>query len=109
MRKLTFADLSAPGPDGPALPVPGCRVERGGFRRYDQPGHRTHDEPGPHRHAGVEVFCVFQGSGVLEINGAPATGFGAGDVLVIEPGEDHHLISRDSVPLVFTWMHLSAS
>ena len=31
--------------------------------------------------------------------------FEAGEALVFEPGEDHHLISKGSLPLVFVWMH----
>ncbi|GAB3806623.1 cupin domain-containing protein [Micromonospora zhanjiangensis] len=100
MRKLAFADVV-----GGAIPA-GRLVDRGGFRRYDEPGFRTHDEPGTHTHTVPEVFCIYQGSGTIEINGAAADRFTAGDVLLIEPGEDHHLISDGDVPLVFTWMHL---
>ena len=98
MRKLSLADLG--GLTGGQL------VERGGFRIYPDPGFRTHDEPGPHVHDKPEYFCIFQGTGTVEIDGAPADRFEAGDVIVIDPGEDHHLISDGTVPLVFTWMHL---
>ncbi|WP_198347873.1 cupin domain-containing protein [Plantactinospora sp. KBS50] len=100
MRKLTLADVV-----GTAIPD-GRQIDRGGFRRYDEPGFRTHNEPGPHTHTVPEVFCIFQGSGTIEINGARADRFTAGDVLLIEPGEDHHLISEGDEPLVFSWMHL---
>jgi quercetin dioxygenase-like cupin family protein len=46
---------------------------------------------------------------VLELDGVAGTRFAAGDILIIEPGENHHLISDGDVPLVFTWMHLSAA
>jgi len=107
MRKLTFAALGHGGTD-PVLGavVPGGLVDRGGFRIYPEPGFRTHDEPGPHVHTTHEVFCIFQGSGTVEVDGAAADRFEAGDVIVIEPGEDHHLVSDGAVPLVFTWTHL---
>jgi mannose-6-phosphate isomerase-like protein (cupin superfamily) len=49
-----------------------------------------------------------QGSGYIEIDGAQADTFRAGDLLIIPPGEDHHLVSDGDVPLVFTWMHLGS-
>jgi mannose-6-phosphate isomerase-like protein (cupin superfamily) len=109
LRRLTLADL----PDGgtPAmLATLGAgwgKVQAGGISRYDDPGHRTHDEPRPHVHTVPEIFLIVQGAGRIELDGADAGGFDAGDILVMEPGEDHHLISEGSVPLVFTWMHLA--
>jgi len=109
MRKLSVGDL----PDGgtpAALAAIGAGwgpVQRGGISRYDGAGHRTHAESDHHVHDVPELFTIVQGSGVLELNGAVATTFTAGDILIIEPGEDHHLISDGAVPLVFTWMHLS--
>ncbi|MET7398610.1 cupin domain-containing protein [Dactylosporangium sp. NPDC005572] len=109
MRKLNIADL----PDGgtPAtLAAIGSGwgpVMRGGISRYDAPGHRTHDESDHHVHDVPEIFTIVQGAGVLELNGARDTRFTAGDILIIEPGENHHLVSDGDVPLVFTWMHLA--
>lgn len=109
MRKLSVTDL----PDGgtpatlAAIGAGWGPVHRGGISRYDAPGHRTHDEPGRHVHDVPEVFTIVQGSGSLELDGAVVTRFAAGDMLIIEPGEDHHLVSDGAVPLVFTWMHLS--
>lgn len=110
MRKVTFADLGRGG-TGPVLQavIPGGLVDRGGFRIYPEPGFRTHDDgTAPHVHTTHEVFCIFQGSGQIEIDGVIADRFEAGDIVVMEPGEDHHLISEGTVPLVFTWMHLEA-
>lgn len=109
MRKLNIADL----PDGgtPAslaeLGAGWGPVVRGGISRYDAVGHRTHAESDRHTHDVPEIFTIVHGSGTLELDGAPAATFRAGDILVIEPGEDHHLISDGTVPLVFTWMHLA--
>ena len=98
MRKLSLADLGGL--------TEGRLVERGGFRIYPEPGFRTHDEPSPHVHTKPEFFCILQGSGDIEIDGARVDRFTAGDLVVIDPGEDHHLISDGTVPLVFTWLHL---
>ncbi|GIF14334.1 cupin domain-containing protein [Actinoplanes teichomyceticus] len=107
MRKLSLADLRAHhrGPRFTSV-LPGHVVRNGGFRVYAEPGLRTHDEPGRHVHTVPEVFVIVQGSGAIEIEGAEAGRFQAGDVVVFEPGEDHHLISQGADPLIFTWMHL---
>jgi mannose-6-phosphate isomerase-like protein (cupin superfamily) len=104
MRKYTISEL-AKGADGPVLTeiVPGHLIERGGVSRYEY-GQRSHPE-GHHVHTVPEVFCILQGTGVIEIDGA-ATPFQAGDVFVVEPGEDHHLVSEGSRPLVSAWLHL---
>jgi mannose-6-phosphate isomerase-like protein (cupin superfamily) len=109
VRRLTLADL----PDGgtpatlAALGAGWGKVQAGGISRYDAPGHRTHDEPGPHVHTVPEIFLIVQGAGRIELDGATEGTFTTGDILIMEPGEDHHLISEGTVPLVFTWMHLS--
>lgn len=104
MRKYKLADLTGNG-TGPVFApvVAGHLVARGGVSSYEH-GERTHPE-GFHTHDVPEVFCVLQGSGLVEIDGA-TTPFEAGDVLVVEPGEDHHLISLGEVPLVHAWLHL---
>jgi mannose-6-phosphate isomerase-like protein (cupin superfamily) len=104
MKKLNLADCTGRG-DGPVFAelLPGYLIDRGGVSRYPA-GERTHPE-GPHVHTVPELFCILQGSGEVEIDGV-ATPFEAGDVLQIEVGEDHHLISRGEVPLVFAWAHL---
>ncbi len=108
MRKLTFAQIPpGTGPLVPGVVDPPRPVAKGGFRRYDEPGFRTHDGDDPHVHPHThELFWIFQGSGTLEIDGHAADTFAPGEVVVIEPGEDHHLVSTGPVPLVFTWMQL---
>ncbi|MEV0899878.1 cupin domain-containing protein [Actinoplanes sp. NPDC049802] len=107
MRKLTFADLDT-GDQGPRFTnvLPGHVTERGGFRIYPEPNHRTHDGPGRHTHPIPEVFYIVQGQGEIEIEGEVVDEFQAGDAILIEPEEDHHLISRGEGPLAFVWMHL---
>jgi mannose-6-phosphate isomerase-like protein (cupin superfamily) len=107
MKKLSLADLTARG-DGPvvATAVPGYLIDRGGMSKYEA-GQRSHPE-GHHVHTVPELFCILQGSGLVEIDGV-TTPFEAGDILLVEPGEDHHLISGGEVPLVSVWMHLKAA
>jgi mannose-6-phosphate isomerase-like protein (cupin superfamily) len=104
LRKLHISDLTGRA-DGPVLAdaVPGFVVERGGVSRY-LAGERTHPE-GHHVHTVPEMFCILQGTGVIEIDGAP-TPFQAGDVFLVDPGEDHHLVSQGGLPLVSMWLHL---
>lgn len=107
MRKLSIAEF-ADHHRGPAFTsvLPGHTVQKGGFRVYAEPDFRTHDEPGRHVHTVPEIFVIVQGSGVIEIDGAEVDEFTAGEAVMFEPGEDHHLIKRSDEPLVFVWMHL---
>lgn len=82
--------------------VPGARLSEGGLS-FHTPGMRTHDD-GPHVHDREEVFCIMQGKGVIEVNGVTEP-IQAGDVIVIEPGEDHHIIGDPNSPIVNCWFH----
>jgi len=71
------------------------------------PGFRTHSE-GVHVHDSEEIFIILQGKGHMELNGElhPCT---VGDVLIVEPGEDHHLISSEEDPLLINlWLHVGS-
>jgi mannose-6-phosphate isomerase-like protein (cupin superfamily) len=105
LRKLHLHDLAGGPVDGPIVAgaVPGFLAERGGVSVYPA-GQRTHPE-GYHVHQVPEMFLILQGSGLIEINGATSP-FQAGDVFVVDPGEDHHLISQGALPLVSMWLHL---
>jgi mannose-6-phosphate isomerase-like protein (cupin superfamily) len=104
MKKLSLHDLTSRA-DGPIMAgtAPGFVIERGGVSRYPA-GQRTHPE-GHHVHTVPEMFLILQGSGVMEIDGVP-TPYEAGDVFLVEPGEDHHLLSQGELPLVSMWLHL---
>jgi len=69
---------------------------------FKEPGEVTH--PGRHSHDDEEVFVILQGKGAIEISGHRHR-VGTGDVIVVEPGEDHHLISSQEDPLVNLWLH----
>ena len=87
----------------------GAFLNQGGLG-FKKPGQRTHTADGPgdsdrHVHADDrEAFVILQGRAVMEVDGErhPLT---AGDIVVIEPGEDHHLISDETDPCVNLWLH----
>jgi len=89
--------------------LPGDYICRGGMG-YKKPGERTHSNDGPggidrHVHEDDrEVFVILQGKGAFEVDGTlhPVT---TGDIIVAEPGEDHHLISDLDDPCINLWLH----
>lgn len=109
MKRYTFADLARPG-DGlehvAARLLPGPYLSGGGLS-FHAPGMRTHGDEARHVHADHEVFCIMQGRGWIEIEGRRES-IAAGDVLVIEPGEDHHVVGDPAHPIVNLWFHASA-
>jgi mannose-6-phosphate isomerase-like protein (cupin superfamily) len=100
MKKLTVADLR---PNGSAL-LPGilgqAGIAHGGVYVF-KPGETAHPEP-RHVHAVDEVFLFLQGKGVLPIDGIDVP-VQAGDVVIVEAGEDHHTRSSIEEPLVAAW------
>ena len=88
--------------------IPGEFLTEGGLS-FKSPGQRTHDHDGPrgddrHTHYDCEVFVILQGRGRMEVDGEthPVT---VGDVIVIEPGEDHHLTADPDDPCTNLWLH----
>ena len=118
MKKLRLADLDDVR-DGHFLgkTLPGAFLNRGGLS-YKKPNQRTHDVDcgcaecdghGHHVHADeCEVFVILQGKAVMEINGQPHP-LVTGDIMVCEPGEDHHLIADADDPCVNLWLHAGAA
>ena len=91
--------------------VPGEYICKGGMG-VKIPGQRTHSHDGPggtdrHVHEDAEVFVILQGKGAMEIDGTRHP-FVTGDVFVVEPGEDHHLVSDVDDPCVNLWFHAGA-
>ena len=81
----------------------------GGGLSYKPPGFRTHDHDGPggidqHVHDDHEAFIILQGKAIMEVNGKEYP-LRTGDVVIIEPGEDHHLVSDPLDPCVNLWLH----
>jgi mannose-6-phosphate isomerase-like protein (cupin superfamily) len=100
MKQLT---LSAVRSDGSRL-LPDllgdARVAHGGVYIF-KPGETAHPEP-RHVHDVVEVFIFLQGKGVVPIDGVDYP-VGAGDVVIVDAGEDHHTRSSEAEPLVAAW------
>ncbi len=88
--------------------VPGSYLREGGLG-FKPPGFKTHSSDGPdgsdrHIHDDSEVFVILQGKAIMEIDGESVP-LRTGDVLVVEPGEDHHLVSDMEYPCVNLWLH----
>ena len=89
--------------------LPGDYLCMGGMG-FKKPGERTHTNDGPggadcHVHEDDrEAFVILQGKAMMEVEGErhPLV---AGDIVVIEPGEDHHLISDSEDPCINLWLH----
>ncbi len=82
---------------------------REGTMGYKAPGFRTHTHDGPggadlHVHEDAEVFVILQGKAVMELDGKRIP-LVTGDVLVVEPGEDHHLVADKDDPCINLWLH----
>ena len=88
--------------------VPGRYLTVGGLG-FKRPGQRTHSHDGPggsdiHTHGDCEIFVILQGKALMQVDGRehPLT---TGDVMVIEPGEDHHLVADEQDPCINLWLH----
>ena len=80
-----------------------------GWMSAKAPGFRTHSLDGPggsdrHVHDHVEVFVMLQGKAVMELDGKKIP-LVTGDVFVVEPGEDHHLVSDAHDPCINLWFN----
>src|SRR5579871_3182128 len=109
MRRYRFAELQNAGQGQHFLTglLSGARLYKGSVS-YHPPNKVTHDEERPHLEVDEEAFCMLQGHGWIEIDGLREP-VRAGDILIIEPGEDHHLISSEDDPLINLWLHADAS
>ena len=104
MRKLRITDLAADaGGTVLAATVPEHRIDSGGVTVM-APGERSWPDV-QHVHDFPEAFLILAGRGAVEVDGA-RTAIAAGDLLIVEPGEEHHLVSSVERPLVTTWLHL---
>ncbi|MCU6707508.1 cupin domain-containing protein [Paenibacillus sp. J5C_2022] len=88
--------------------LPGKYLSHGGLA-FAKPGERSHSHDGPggrdyHTHKDCEAFVILQGRGLMEVDGGMHA-VKPGDIIVIEPGEDHHLISDERDPIVTLWLH----
>ena len=104
MRKLTIKENQSDGvyllPDY----LGDASITGGGLYVF-KPGETAHPEP-RHVHDVDEVFIFVQGKGVLPIDGIEYP-VQAGDVVIVEKGEDHHTRSSIDDPLVAAWYLMS--
>lgn len=100
MRQLTISDLK-PGRARLLPEVLGDAKVTGGGVYVFKPGETAHPEP-RHVHDVDEVFIFVQGTGVIPIDGVDYP-VKAGDVVIVQAGEDHHTRSSVDDPLVAAW------
>lgn len=100
MKKLTIQNLN---PDGRRIlpDILGDAAISSGGIYFFKPGETAHPEV-RHVHVVDEVFIFLQGSGVIPIDGTEHP-IQAGDVIIVEAGEDHHTRSSEEDPLVAAW------
>ena len=104
MQRFRISDLGADGPEHVvARLVPGKYINHGSLS-FHVVGWRTHPE-GEHRHAYPEVFVIMQGRGEIEVDGRREA-IHAGEVLIVQPGEEHYIIGDPAYPIVNLWFHV---
>ncbi len=83
--------------------LPVGKFKEGGLHFF-KPNEVSHADEVRHVHEGhYEVFINVQGKGVVEVEGENHS-FELGDVILIEPGESHHVKTDPQNPLVNLWM-----
>jgi mannose-6-phosphate isomerase-like protein (cupin superfamily) len=103
VKRLRLTDLTdTTGPNFLADHIEGRRISGGGLA-IRGPGDCPHPER-PHVHDGQEIFVALQGKARLEVDGEMHE-FRMGDIVIIEPGEDHRYWADDEDPLVNLWFH----
>jgi len=118
MKRLRLTDLDCEGNRHLLKNVVGGAYLSEGGLSFKKPGQRTHDRGcacpacdgnGRHVHSDhSEVFIILQGKARMEIDGE-SHAMTTGDVIVCEPGEDHHLVADEKDPCVNLWLHTSDS
>lgn len=105
MKTHRFAGLISEGPEHVAAQlVPGRYIMHGGLS-FHPVGWRTHPE-GNLRRGYHEIFAIVEGEGEMEIDGRRGP-IHAGEVLVIEPNEEHHVIGDPDHPVVNLWFNFA--
>lgn len=106
MKKLTLKELNPASGHIFEGVLPGEKLYAGGLS-FSQPGEVSHadDNPeGTHTHDDCELFMVVQGKAVIQADDKKES-LKTGDIVLVEPGEDHHVISDQEDPAVILWCH----
>lgn len=118
MKRFRLSDLNPFGSEHILTGIiPGKYLSQGGIG-FKAPGQRSHDVgctcpacdgKGRHVHADdCEAFIILQGRAQMQIDGE-SHDLRAGDVVVCEPGEDHHLVADADDPCVNIYLHAGNS
>lgn len=92
--KLKFSETRILAQYFGSMPMTEC-----GMKRF-KPGEKAHDTA--HTHNVNEVLIFLQGKGEVPIDGTVYP-LRTGDVVIVEPGEDHRTQSSVDDPLVCAW------
>lgn len=106
MKRMTIKDLQVT--EGQLFEgiLPGEKLYMGGLS-FTEPGEISHADENPegtHIHDDCELFLIVQGRAVVQVNGVTES-IKTGDMILVEPGEDHHIISDEKDPAVVLWCH----
>lgn len=106
MKKMTIKDLTFT--EGQLFEgiLPGEKLYMGGLS-FSRPGEISHADENPegtHTHDDCELFMIVQGKAVIQVNDV-AESVKTGDIVLVDPGEDHHIISDSEDPAVVLWCH----
>jgi quercetin dioxygenase-like cupin family protein len=104
MKKYSLFDLQDTGGHHFLAGImEGAKLHLGGLHFY-HPGEYSHPE-GHHIHEdSEEVFICLQGRAKLIVDGVEQE-MRRGDIALIEPGEEHHLLADEEDPIVNLWLH----
>jgi len=104
MKRYRLFDLKDTGGHFLGGIMGSSRLHHGGLHFYD-PGEYSHPE-GRHFHEhSKEVFVCLQGRARLLVDGVEYE-MRMGDIALIEPGEEHHLLADSEDPIVNLWLHV---
>ncbi len=95
LKELVKGDLLA------SLLLSEHKVIRGGVHVYN-PREESHKGE-YHVHDHPEVFIGIKGRAVMIIDGKKYE-FKGGDIIVVEPGEEHHVIADEKDPITLVWL-----
>lgn len=83
--------------------IPGTYINKGSMN-FKVPGFRAHADEDVHVHDEPEVFVILQGKARVEFDDQVVQ-LTVGDVIVIDPGENHHLVSDEEDPCINLYLH----
>ncbi len=83
--------------------VPGRFIYSGGLV-FSEPGRVAHEDEPRHVHEDGEIFVILQGKAVVHFDHGDQA-IQAGEVMIVEPGENHHLESDTDDPSIVIWLH----